>query len=113
MFTSEQIADKIKFVAKRKKINLKDMFNDIGLNKNVIYNMKRGRIPNIESIIKIADYLDCSLDELCGRTKLEKMTINGKSFTENEIKEMFNELNRLNDKISEFFVDNLKEGDKE
>ena len=39
-----------------------------GLNKSVFDNMKKGQIPSVDKIHKIADYLDCSVDYLLGRT---------------------------------------------
>ena len=33
-----------------------------------MYDLKRGQVPSIESVEKIADYLDCSIDYLIGRT---------------------------------------------
>jgi len=42
---------------------------DIGISSGVITKWKNGTtIPNGETLIKIADYLDCSVDYLLGRT---------------------------------------------
>lgn len=46
----------------------------IGLSTAVATKWKNGTLPNGESLIKIADYLDCSIDYLLGRT--EAMEIN-------------------------------------
>ncbi len=42
---------------------------DIGISSGVVTKWKNGTtIPNGETLIKIADYLDCSIDYLLGRT---------------------------------------------
>lgn len=41
---------------------------EIGISSGVITKWKSGGIPNGEMLIKIADYLDCSVDYLLGRT---------------------------------------------
>lgn len=38
------------------------------MGKNLFDNMKRGTIPSVEKIHKIADYLNVSVDYLLGRT---------------------------------------------
>ena len=68
MYESAEIAKTIKKVAKSKNILLKDMFSDLGLNKNTMTNLYRGSMINADSLAKIADYLDCSVDYLLGRT---------------------------------------------
>lgn len=40
----------------------------IGLSTATATKWKNGTIPNGEALIKIADYLDCSVDYLLGRT---------------------------------------------
>ena len=39
-----------------------------GLNKSVFDNINKGHIPSDDKIHNIADYLDCSVDYLLGRT---------------------------------------------
>lgn len=41
---------------------------EIGISSGVITKWKSGSIPNGEMLIKIADYLGCSVDYLLGRT---------------------------------------------
>lgn len=68
MYESAEIAKSIKKVAKNKNILLKDMFSDLGLNKNTMTNLYRGSMIGADSLAKIADYLDCSVDYLLGRS---------------------------------------------
>lgn len=52
-----------------KRITKNKFLQDLGLGKNSFLNWKeRGNIPSGETLIKIADYLDCSVDYLLGRT---------------------------------------------
>lgn len=63
------IASKIKELLKEKKISATKMLNDCGLNKNTLSTMQSGGyLPRLETITQIADYLDCSVDYLLGRT---------------------------------------------
>ena len=39
-----------------------------GAGKNFIANMRKGSMPSAEKFIALADYLDCSVDYLLGRT---------------------------------------------
>lgn len=66
MYNSSTIAERIKAVAKRKKISLKTLLADTGLGFNTMSNMKTS-MPKSDNLAKIADYLDCSVDYLLGR----------------------------------------------
>lgn len=63
-----QIAQTIKEKAEAKNIKLGTMWKETELTNNTLHNMKR-TLPSLETITKIADYLDCSVDELIGRQK--------------------------------------------
>ncbi len=49
------------------------MAKEIGLSSATATKWKQGAIPNDEALIKIADYLDCSIDYLLGRTDNPKV----------------------------------------
>ena len=69
MYISRATAERIKFIAKSKNMVVKNMLEDCGLNKNTISTMiSRGSWLQANSLAKIADYLDCSVDYLLGRT---------------------------------------------
>lgn len=68
MYNSQEIAKNIKNEAKNKEIKLGEMWKDLNMHNNTLHNMQKS-MPSIETIAKIADYLDCSLDELLGRQK--------------------------------------------
>ena len=66
MYISQEVAERIKSVAKEKKISLKKLLADTGLGFNTMSNMKTS-MPKSDNLAKIADYLDCSVDYLLGR----------------------------------------------
>ena len=69
MYNSSNVADKINLILKNKNISQKTMLKDCELNKNIISTMlPRGSMPKADNLAKIADYLDCSVDYLLGRT---------------------------------------------
>ena len=45
----------------------------VGMSSATATKWKNGAIPNGEALIKIADYLDCSVDYLLGRTDNPKL----------------------------------------
>lgn len=68
MYESTVVAENIKQTAKTRNIQLKDMLLDLELNKNTLSNMYKGSMLKGDSLARIADYLDCSVDYLLGRT---------------------------------------------
>ena len=70
MYYSSDIAQKIKLLAKNKNVSVKQMLEDLNLGFNMLTNMKKS-MPKADNIARIADYLDCSVDYLLGRTIAE------------------------------------------
>lgn len=70
MYKSTIIAEKIKNLSRIKKIHIGDMLSDCKLSKNAISSMLHGSMPKVDNLAKIADYLECSLDYLLGRTDI-------------------------------------------
>lgn len=68
MYNSTNIAEKIKLYAKKSGIQLKIMLSNLNLNKNTMSNMYNGSMIKADSLAKIADYLECSVDYLLDRT---------------------------------------------
>lgn len=77
MYNSQEIADRIKSLAKNKHISYKTMLKEIGLGEQTLQNMKSS-IPKADNLAKIADYLKCSVDYLLGRT--DEVSLNQGSF---------------------------------
>lgn len=70
MYISNDIAERIKEVAKQRKVSVKQLLSDIGLGFNTMSNMKVS-MPKADNLARIADYLDCSVDYLLGRTTVK------------------------------------------
>ena len=64
-----QTAATIKSACKAKGISISMLLFDCGIRKSLMYDMeKRDWTPSAEILERIADYLDCSVDYLVGRT---------------------------------------------
>lgn len=68
LYTSPNVAKKIKEYAKTQNISLKEILENCSLGGNTFSHMLHGRVIAFDSLAKIADYLDCSIDYLLGRT---------------------------------------------
>lgn len=68
MYISHNLAIKIKETAKIKNIVIKQMLIDCELGSNTMSALYHGKSIAFDSLAKIADYLDCSVDYLLGRT---------------------------------------------
>lgn len=74
MYETTRIAENIKTLAKSKDIQLKTMLQELALNKNVLSSLYNGSMIKADSLAKIADYLECSVDYLLGRTDNPNIT---------------------------------------
>ncbi len=90
----KQIKYKLKEHFDNNDINLSSFENNAGLKRNVIYNIlyDKSKNPTIENVVKIAEALNCSIDELLGREEYFKNYIkNHRSEIEYNAK-LFNEI---------------------
>lgn len=106
----QEMAEKIKNLAKIRGVSISKMLNDCDLNKNAIYTMSvenAAYYPRIESIHKIADYLNCSLDYLLGRTQNMKVQPNSPELSEEDL-ELLTLFRKLPKDTAETFLQLLK-----
>lgn len=68
MYITQDIADRIKSRLKTQHINTKDMLADLDMGINAISEFAKGKQMSCIALARIADYLDCSVDYLLGRT---------------------------------------------
>jgi transcriptional regulator with XRE-family HTH domain len=69
MNNSQELANLIKSLLKQKGKSVGEMLKACGLSVNALSSMQSGGyFPRAEALCKIADYLDCSVDYLLGRT---------------------------------------------
>lgn len=59
--------ERIKILANKRGINLKELAGELGFSKNAFYKWKKSN-PSTENIQKVADYFHVSVDYLLGRT---------------------------------------------
>ncbi len=72
MYVSVDISKRIKLKAKEQGISVKKLLEDVGLGFNTMANMKTS-MPKADNLAKIADYLNCSVDYLLGRTDVPEI----------------------------------------
>lgn len=69
MKNSQSLAETIEILSKEKGISVSSLLQELEMNKNALFTMKKsGYLPRVESLCKFADYFQCSLDYLVGRT---------------------------------------------
>ncbi|MDE6995263.1 MAG: helix-turn-helix domain-containing protein [Lachnospiraceae bacterium] len=69
MYKSSEIATRINQLLKEKQLSQKDMLEKCELSKNAISSMlSRGSMLRADNLARIADYLECSIDYLMGRS---------------------------------------------
>lgn len=85
MYSAQDVTKRIKSEAKEKSITLKEMLSSLELGINALQNVSDKGIASF-SLAKIADYLDCSVDYLLGRTgniKSDDLTLKETDLIEN------------------------------
>ena len=87
----------------------------IGISSGVITKWKNGAIPNGDTLIKIADYLDCSVDYLLGRTDTPGKTaasMDASSPNQEKLTDLYNVLGGFDDDQLQLMLDYAKFLDK-
>ena len=72
-------------------VSINQMLKDCGLSKSLIDNLKKGSVPSVDKIAKVADYFNVSTDYLLGNEQKEKSP----SASDEDLKvyEMYSKLN--------------------
>lgn len=69
MHNPQEISSIIKSSVQCKNLTVKKLLEDCQINKGFIYDLEhKETYPSCDKISRIADYLDCSIDYLMGRT---------------------------------------------
>ena len=68
MYNSQETVNRIKFQAKKQNISINQLLSNCGLGKSTITKMSNGADILTHNFLKIANYLDCSVDYLLGKT---------------------------------------------
>ncbi len=75
MYNLQLTTNRILKLTQSKKLSVNQMLKNAGLAPSILANMKRGRLPSIDKIHVLADYLDCCIDYLIWRTHEPDMII--------------------------------------
>lgn len=73
LYNSHDLAISIKNRAKRQGVSIKSMLEDLNLGSNTMSALYHGRSMAFDSLARIADYLECSVDYLLGRTDIPEI----------------------------------------
>lgn len=68
LYETNNVAGRIKNLLSQRKIPVSQMLSDLEMGVNALYQFEKGRVMSCFAIARIADYLDCSVDYLLGRT---------------------------------------------
>ena len=88
MYNTQQIAERIKQRTKSCGYNMKTMLSDLKLGINIISHLAKGQVISSINLACIADYLDCSVDYLLGRTDNPEINRSAKKHTLAEYSEI-------------------------
>lgn len=69
MYIPQETAERIKIIAKQRKKSIATVLTEAGIGKNTITKMTSGSDIFVQSIYKIAERLECSVDFLLGRSQ--------------------------------------------
>ena len=69
MYNLEIIEQRIVYIAKKLGLSKNKLLINAELGKGLFDTMKKGQVPSVEKIHKIADYLDISVDFILDRTE--------------------------------------------
>lgn len=83
MYISSTIADRIKLASKKRGVTVKQMLLDVGLGPSTMTNFKTS-FPKTDTLARIADYLDVSVDYLLGREQKNTVPEIGNGVTAHE-----------------------------
>ena len=91
MQNPQEVANRIKKYAKKRKVSISKMLSDCDLNKNTLFTMQsRGSWLQANNLAIIAEYLDCSIDYLMGRTDVPE--VNSRELKEKKIDDLIERL---------------------
>ena len=102
MYESHNLAIAIKQKAKEKNITIKDMLSDLSLGSNTMSGLYHGKSIAYDSLAKIADYLECSVDTL-----LERTAHNGYTIDDKYEKMVIDQFRTLSDQGKEYILQTL------
>lgn len=71
------------------------MLTECGYNTSLITDMKKGKIPSVDKILRIAQYLDVSVEYLMGEEEAERDVIDVSGLSEESRQDLLKQLELL------------------
>ena len=65
---NEQLVENIKKLAKEKNTSVKSVLETCNINRNFMYDIKKGSTPSSDVLLRLADYFNVTMDYLLGLT---------------------------------------------
>ena len=115
MYTSSEIVERIESRAKALNIRKTEMLEACGCNRNTLTQLSDKKGLSSFSLARIADYLDCSVDYLLGRSDAPEKTAPGTpgaDEVDSVIIEMFSRLSPEDKAIVLDLIERLLSGEK-
>ena len=76
IYTAEIALARIEELRVKKRVSTSKMLKDSNLSKSIIDNLKKGSMFSADKAAILADYLECSVDYLLGRTNIPNVSTN-------------------------------------
>ena len=73
MRSPQRLAKAIEDLCAEKGVSVNKVLTESGAGERLCQNLKRGSYPSVDRINKVAEYLDCTIDYLIGRTDNPKI----------------------------------------
>ena len=84
MYTAQNTIDRIQSLIKKKNLKQKDVLAACNINENTLKRMTDNKGMSSFYLARIADYLDCSVDYLLGRSNQENISHDSYTLSPNE-----------------------------
>lgn len=79
----QEIENRIMAIAKKRNLSKNKLLQNSNLSKSLFDNMKKGQMPSFDKLCAIAEYLDCSMDYIVGRTDIPQAHIKASGLNSN------------------------------
>lgn len=90
--------ENLRIIREKRNINQLKLAIDNGITQESVSKYENGKaFPSKDILIKLADYLNCSIDYLLGRTENPKMNIDNVFNNDEKIENLIFRYNRLSD----------------
>lgn len=93
--------ERLKLICDNKNLTPTKVVKDLGLSSSKVTAWKNGSNPKADIILKIADYLDCSVDYLLGREDKKSLTVSNTGDISNSVVGSINSAVHINSEIND------------